>query len=202
MTMSQCITKEQAGDPSKLVPQGAGGGLPPDCKVSDVKTEGNKTSWAMKCEGQMPMSGTGEFTFNGDLYTGLMKIDTDRGGQPITITMNTRGSASATATSNRPLNRRAPFGALRRQRCRPPSGRPARVEAAFERIQQVPHVPPALGPRQRPAHLSFDWIDGRRVAAVGRHRDIVGIAQHDAVLSRPDHRADPLAGSGAAAAGR
>ena len=48
MTMTQCITKEQAADPSKLLPQGAGRGLPPDCKVSDMKTEGNKTSWAMK----------------------------------------------------------------------------------------------------------------------------------------------------------
>jgi hypothetical protein len=91
MTMNQCITKEQANDPSKLLPQGGGRGMPPECKVSDMKTEGNKTSWSMKCEGQMPMSGTGEFTFNGDTYTGLMKIDTDRGGQPMTMTMKYAG---------------------------------------------------------------------------------------------------------------
>ena len=91
MTMNQCITKEQAADPSKLVPQGAGRGMPPDCKVSDMKTEGDKTSWSMKCEGQIAMSGTAEFTFNGDTYTGITKIDTDRGGQPMTMTMKYSG---------------------------------------------------------------------------------------------------------------
>jgi hypothetical protein len=91
MTMTQCITKEQAADPSKLVPQGAGRGLPPDCKISDMKTEGNKTSWSMKCEGQTAMNGTGEFTFVGDTYTGLIKMDTDRGGQPATMTMKYSG---------------------------------------------------------------------------------------------------------------
>jgi hypothetical protein len=91
MTMNQCITKEQAADPSKLVPQGGGRGMPPDCKVSDMKSEGNKISWTMKCEGQTAMTGSGEFTFNGDTYTGLMKIDTDRGGQPMTMNMKYAG---------------------------------------------------------------------------------------------------------------
>jgi len=91
MTMTQCITKEQAADPSKLLPQGAGRGLPPDCKVSDMKTEGNKTSWSMKCDGQTAMNGTGEYTFNADTYVGQMKIETDRGGQAMTITTKYTG---------------------------------------------------------------------------------------------------------------
>lgn len=91
MTMTQCITKEQAADPAKLAPQGPGGGLPPDCKFSDMKSEGNKVSWSMKCEGQMAMTGTGEFTFTSDTYTGLMKINADRGGQPMTMNMKYSG---------------------------------------------------------------------------------------------------------------
>jgi hypothetical protein len=91
MTVNQCITKEQAADPSKLVPQGAGRGMPPDCTVSDMKTEGNKTSWSMKCDGQTAMTGTGEITFNADTYIGLMKITTDRGGQPMTMNMKYTG---------------------------------------------------------------------------------------------------------------
>ena len=69
----------------------AGRGLPPDCKVSDMKTEGNKTSWSMKCDGQTAMNGTGEYTFSGDTYTGQMKIETDRGGQPMAITTKYTG---------------------------------------------------------------------------------------------------------------
>jgi hypothetical protein len=91
MTSTQCITKEQAADLTKLMPQSGGRGLPPDCKVSDMKTEGNKISWAMKCEGQMAMSGTGEFTFTADTYTGLLRMNTDRGGQAMTMNMKYSG---------------------------------------------------------------------------------------------------------------
>jgi hypothetical protein len=89
ITTTQCITKEQAADPEKLVPQGPGGrsGLPPDCKVSDYKVDGNKVSWAMKCAGQNAMTGTGEFVYAGETYTGTMKMNMERGGQPIAMTM-------------------------------------------------------------------------------------------------------------------
>jgi Protein of unknown function (DUF3617) len=93
MTVTQCITKEQASDPSKLVPQAPGGrgGLPPDCKMSDMKTEGNKVSWTMKCEGQNAMTGSGEFTYTADAYTGTMKMNVERGGQPMAMTMKYAG---------------------------------------------------------------------------------------------------------------
>jgi hypothetical protein len=84
MTTTQCVTPEEAQDPQKLMPQGGRGrGGNENCKVSDFKTEGNKTSWAMKCDGPPPMSGTGEFTYAADSYTGVMKLD--RGGQPMTM---------------------------------------------------------------------------------------------------------------------
>src|SRR3954469_21232225 len=85
MSVMQCITKEQAKDPTKMIPQGAG--VPPDCKVLDLKNEGNKTSWSMKCEGQNAMSGSGEFTFSGETYTGSMKLEMDRGGQPMPMSV-------------------------------------------------------------------------------------------------------------------
>jgi len=86
MSVMQCITKEQAKDPTKMIPQGAAG-LSPDCKVLDMKTEGNRTSWSMKCEGQNAMSGSGEFTFSGETYTGSMKLEMDRGGQPMPMSV-------------------------------------------------------------------------------------------------------------------
>jgi hypothetical protein len=92
---TQCITPQEANDPSKAVPQrpaGRGGAANPnDCKVSDYKVEGNKVSWSMKCEGAQPMSGTGEFVYGADSYTGTMKMDMARGGQPMAVTMKYTG---------------------------------------------------------------------------------------------------------------
>jgi hypothetical protein len=92
---TQCITPEEAKDPAKTVPQrpaGRGGAAnPDDCKVSDYKQDGNKISWAMKCEGAQPMAGTGEFIYTGDTYTGTMKMDMARGGQPMAVTMKYNG---------------------------------------------------------------------------------------------------------------
>ncbi len=77
ITTQQCITPAEAGDPQKAMPpQGRGGrGGPSDCKVSDYKMEGNKVTWSMKCEGAQPMTGTGEFVYEKDAYTGNMKME-------------------------------------------------------------------------------------------------------------------------------
>jgi hypothetical protein len=91
MTMTQCVTKAEAEDPSKLVPQGGRGGPPPECKVTDQKIDGNKITWSMRCEGANPMTGTGEFVYSGDSYVGTMQMTTGRGGQPMTMTMKYTG---------------------------------------------------------------------------------------------------------------
>jgi Protein of unknown function (DUF3617) len=92
---TQCITPEEAKDPNKSIPQrpaGRGGASNPnDCKVSDYKEDGNRITWSMKCEGSQPMSGTGEFIYSGDSYTGTMKMDMARGGQPMAATMKYAG---------------------------------------------------------------------------------------------------------------
>jgi hypothetical protein len=72
MKTTQCITKEQANDPNAAVPQSQDKNNA--CKVSDYKVAGNKVTWAMKCEGKTPMSGTGEITYATDSYDGWMKM--------------------------------------------------------------------------------------------------------------------------------
>src|SRR5262245_53366818 len=89
MTSTQCITKEDAADPMKSMPQGRG--QPSNCKVSDYKEVGNKASWSMKCEGENPMSGTAEVTYTGDTSEGVMKMTMMRGGQPQMMTMKYTG---------------------------------------------------------------------------------------------------------------
>ena len=77
ITTTQCITKEDALDPQKAVqgPPGGRGGGGGNCKVSDYKVDGNKVTYAMSCEGAEKMSGTGEFTYAGDTYTGTMTVN-------------------------------------------------------------------------------------------------------------------------------
>ena len=91
----QCITPQDVADPSKSLPQrpaGRGGAPNPnDCKMSDYKADGNKVTWSMKCEGNQPMTGTGEFVYAADSYTGTMKMEMSRGGQPMAMTMNYTG---------------------------------------------------------------------------------------------------------------
>ena len=89
-TTTQCITPEEAKDPEQLVPQtgrgrGRGRGNQ-DCKSTDQKIEGNKVTWSMKCEGEQPMTGTGEFVYAGDTYTGTIKMDTGRGAMTMKYT--------------------------------------------------------------------------------------------------------------------
>ncbi len=45
----------------------------------------------MTCEGAQPMTGTGEFVYATDTYTGTMKMDMARGGQPMAVTMKYNG---------------------------------------------------------------------------------------------------------------
>ena len=81
-TSTQCITPEEAKDPEKLMPQMGRGGRGrgnQNCHVSDYKLEGNKATWSMKCDGDMAMTGTGEFTYAADTYNGTIKMDTGRG---------------------------------------------------------------------------------------------------------------------------
>jgi len=45
----------------------------------------------MRCEGDNPMTGTGEIVYSGDTYLGTMKMTTGRGGQPMAMTMKYSG---------------------------------------------------------------------------------------------------------------
>ena len=81
ITTTQCITKEDALDPQKSLQQGPSGrGGNQNCKVSEYKVEGSKVTYAMSCEAPEKMSGTGEFVYAGDTYTGTMTVNAAGGG--------------------------------------------------------------------------------------------------------------------------
>jgi len=54
--------------------QGAAPAPDPNCRTSDVRTVGNKTTWKMTCTGDEPMSGTGEITRTRDSMSGRMQL--------------------------------------------------------------------------------------------------------------------------------
>ena len=76
ISTTQCITPADAADPQKSLQQGpARRGGNQSCKVSEYKVDGNKITYAMSCEGAEKMSGTGEFVYAGDTYTGTMTVN-------------------------------------------------------------------------------------------------------------------------------
>ena len=71
----------------------------PSCVTSDYKRVGNTATWAMQCGGKMPMTGTGEITFDSaDSYTGAIKATAE--GMPMTI----RLSGKKVGTCDKPVD--------------------------------------------------------------------------------------------------
>jgi hypothetical protein len=59
------------------------------CVNSNFARVGNKATWTMQCSGDMPMTGTGEMTFEGtDSYTGVIKAMAE--GMSMTINLTGR----------------------------------------------------------------------------------------------------------------
>jgi hypothetical protein len=81
-TQTTCITPEDAANPQKAMLAG-GPADAANCKISDYKAAGSRVTYSLKCEGQVPLSGTGDFTYTGNTYTGIFKAD--MAGQMLTI---------------------------------------------------------------------------------------------------------------------
>jgi hypothetical protein len=59
------------------------------CVNTNFRRVGNKATWTTQCSGQMPMSGTGEISFEGeDSYTGVIKATAE--GVNMTINLSGR----------------------------------------------------------------------------------------------------------------
>ena len=58
-----------------------------NCKVTDVRNVGNKTSWKVVCTGRDAMSGTGEITRTRDSMDGRIRLQGKSGGETMDMTM-------------------------------------------------------------------------------------------------------------------
>lgn len=74
-TMKICVPKGKANDPRKTSGD-------KDCKMSAIRTVGNKTTWKVRCDrnGEV-MNGSGEQTTSATSYQGKMRFSGMSGGQ-------------------------------------------------------------------------------------------------------------------------
>ncbi len=99
-TTKVCVAKEAANDPRQSMQQDK------DCKMTDLKTSGNKTTWKMRCDrdGEV-MNGTGEYTSLPDGYQGVTQLSGKSGGQPMNMTSHYRGKRLGTKCDSAELPR-------------------------------------------------------------------------------------------------
>ena len=95
-TMQVCKNKGDR-DPTKMAERDKNG----DCKMTDLKQSGNKSSWKMSCTKPEPMTGTGEVTYTGDSYQGVMTMTR----KDMTITQNMSGKKIGTCTYEDPAKK-------------------------------------------------------------------------------------------------
>lgn len=84
-TFSSCIKEEDLDQPFF-------GEKEQNCKFSETGKSGNSRAWRLECiEDGGKMTGTGEFTFNKDTYSGVMKMNMQRDGQSMNMTVRYTG---------------------------------------------------------------------------------------------------------------
>ncbi|MEP7275807.1 MAG: DUF3617 family protein, partial [Betaproteobacteria bacterium] len=83
MTQRACV-KKGASDADAVPHQD-------NCKVTDTRRTGSKLSFSVVCTGRDAMSGTGEFTYAGDGYSGTIRLKGKMEGQDMEMTQSIVG---------------------------------------------------------------------------------------------------------------
>jgi hypothetical protein len=73
-----------------------------DCKTTDVKTSGAKTTWKMVCTKPDPMTGTGEMTHTGDKFDGIVKMSGKMQGESMNMNQIMSGRKVGSCTYEDP----------------------------------------------------------------------------------------------------
>lgn len=96
MKTTQCVTPEDAKDPTRSLPNGPAGrgNQRSDCKMADYKMSGNTATWKMVCTSPQAMTSTAEMTFTDDSYNGTMKMDSPQGAMTMKIAGKRLGDCS------------------------------------------------------------------------------------------------------------
>ena len=90
-TQRMCVKK--GGGAGDVVPRQE------NCKVTDAKRSGSRLTFAMACTGRDPMTGTGDFTYAGDGYTGQIRMQGKMEGMDMTMTQSVAGRRVGSCTA-------------------------------------------------------------------------------------------------------
>ena len=90
-TARVCMKKGHENDPNNAVPKNKD----QDCKMTDTKISGNKSSWKMTCGGKHPMTGSGEITRSDGAYSGKMLMHSKDGDMTMTYEGKRIGTCQA-----------------------------------------------------------------------------------------------------------
>ena len=89
-TQRVCQPADSAYDPSR-------GDADKNCSMTDVRIDGNRTSWKMRCSGEQAMEGEGEMLRTADAMKGTIKVQSDDMEMTMKLSGRRIGSCSATA---------------------------------------------------------------------------------------------------------
>lgn len=78
---TQCVTAEEAADPKKSVPTGAG--MNARCQIKDMKVSGRTISYTIDCPDDK-IKGEAEMTYKPDSFEGTMKMKIEDQDQEFT----------------------------------------------------------------------------------------------------------------------
>jgi len=67
-----------------------------DCKMTDIKQSGNRSTWKVVCTKPEPMTGTGDITYTGDKFDGTIKMTGKMGGDDFSMTQVLSGKKVGT----------------------------------------------------------------------------------------------------------
>jgi hypothetical protein len=98
-TVKVCVAKGAANAQRQTMQQDK------TCKMTDIRTSGNKTSWKMRCDrdGEV-MNGSGEITSMPDNYHGVMRMKGTSGGTAVNMTTTYRGKRVGPACDAAQMN--------------------------------------------------------------------------------------------------
>lgn len=100
MTVTVCQPKNGEPDPQQMMQRDG------NCKVTDVKHSGSKTTWKVRCKDEhQDMRGSGEITQGTSSYHGTMHMSGTADGEKVDMNANYRGKRIGTAcdTSAQPV---------------------------------------------------------------------------------------------------
>ncbi len=97
-TQTVCLQKGRQRE-EEMVPKDK------NCRMTDVRQSGNRTTYTIICEGKDRMTGTGDITSSADSYRGTMRIQGTMDGQPVNMTQTFSGRRTGACTYEPPEKR-------------------------------------------------------------------------------------------------